>query len=87
MMELGLGWVAAALVGTLLLLLAMGVWIAPALIAVGIVGMQLFADAPGGSILATTSWSSSASWTMTALPLFIWMGEILFRTRDRKSVV
>jgi len=81
MMELGLGWVAAALVGTLFLLLAMGVWIAPALIAVGIVGMQLFADAPGGSILATTSWSSSASWTMTALPLFIWMGEILFRTR------
>jgi tripartite ATP-independent transporter DctM subunit len=80
-MDIGLGWVAAALVGTLFLLLAMGVWIAPALIAVGIVGMQVFADAPGGSILATTSWSSSASWTMTALPLFIWMGEILFRTR------
>ena len=79
MMELG--WVAAALVGTLFVLLALGVWVAPALIAVGIVGMQVFADAPGGSILATTSWASSASWTMTALPLFIWMGEILFRTR------
>ena len=76
-----LGWVAAALVGTLFVLLALGVWVAPALIAVGIVGMQVFADAPGGSILATTSWASSASWTMTALPLFIWMGEILFRTR------
>jgi tripartite ATP-independent transporter DctM subunit len=81
MMDMGLGWVAAALVGTLFLLLSLGVWIGPALIAVGIVGMQVFADAPGGSILATTSWSSSASWTMTALPLFIWMGEILFRTR------
>jgi tripartite ATP-independent transporter DctM subunit len=75
-----LHWVAAALIGTLFLLLAMGVWIGPALLAVGIVGMYL-ADAPAGSILATTSWSSSASWTMTALPLFIWMGEILFRTR------
>jgi C4-dicarboxylate transporter, DctM subunit len=75
-----LGWVAAALVATLFGLLALGVWVAPALIAVGIVGM-LFADAPGGAILATTTWATSASWTMTALPLFIWMGEILFRTK------
>ncbi|MCE3272849.1 MAG: DctM [Ramlibacter sp.] len=78
MMELQL--ISAVLVFALFLLLGLGVWIAPALLAVGIVGM-LFADAPVGSILATTSWASSASWTMTALPLFIWMGEILFRTR------
>ncbi|HSM22659.1 MAG TPA: TRAP transporter large permease subunit, partial [Rubrivivax sp.] len=75
-----LGWIAAALVATLFGLLALGVWVGPALIAVGVVGM-LFADAPGGAILATTTWASSASWTMTALPLFIWMGEILFRTK------
>ena len=75
-----LGWVAASLILTLVVLLAMGVWVAPALIGVGIVGMW-FAGAPGGSILATSSWATSASWTMTALPLFIWMGEILFRTR------
>jgi len=75
-----LGWVAASLILTLFVLLAMGVWVAPALIGVGIVGMW-FADAPGGSILATSSWATSASWTMTALPLFIWIGEILFRTR------
>jgi tripartite ATP-independent transporter DctM subunit len=80
-MDIGMGGVAAVLIGMLFLLLALGVWIAPVLIAVGIVGMQLFASAPGGSILATTTWASSASWTMTALPLFIWMGEILFRTR------
>ncbi|MBK5204117.1 MAG: TRAP transporter large permease subunit [Polaromonas sp.] len=76
-----LTWTAAALVGALFLLLGLGVWVAPALIAVGILGMQVFSDAPGGSILATTSWASSANWTMTALPLFIWMGEILFRTK------
>ncbi|WP_372824635.1 TRAP transporter large permease [Polaromonas sp.] len=76
-----LAWVAVVLTGALFLLLGLGVWVAPALIAVGIIGMQVFADAPGGSILATTAWASSASWTMTALPLFIWMGEILFRTK------
>jgi len=73
--------IAIVLIGALFLLLAMGVWVAPALLAVGIIGMELFTDAPGGAILATTSWASSASWTMTALPLFIWMGEILFRTK------
>jgi C4-dicarboxylate transporter, DctM subunit len=74
-------WLALVLGVALFLLLGMGVWIAPALIAVGIIGMEVFAGAPGGSILATNSWASSASWTMTALPLFIWMGEILFRTK------
>nr|WP_202883255.1 TRAP transporter large permease subunit [Ramlibacter lithotrophicus] len=74
-------WISVVLIGSLFLLLAMGVWVAPALLAVGLVAMHFFADAPAGSILATTSWASSASWTMTALPLFIWMGEILFRTK------
>ena len=73
--------IAIILIGALFLLLALGVWVAPALLAVGIIGMELFANAPAGPILATTSWASSASWTMTALPLFIWMGEILFRTK------
>jgi C4-dicarboxylate transporter DctM subunit len=65
----------------LFLLLGIGVWVAPALIGVGIVAMEFFGGAPAGSILATNAWSSGASWTMTALPLFIWMGEILYRTR------
>jgi C4-dicarboxylate transporter DctM subunit len=72
---------AAVLGGILFLLLGLGVWVALALLAVGVFAMEVFAAAPAGSILATTSWASSASWTMTALPLFIWMGEILFRTR------
>jgi tripartite ATP-independent transporter DctM subunit len=72
--------------GLLLLLLVVlltgGVWIAVALMACGYVGMQ-FAGAgiPAGSVLATTIWGNAASWTLAALPLFIWMGEILFRTR------
>ena len=72
--------------GLLLLLLAAllagGVWIAIALMATGYVGMQFAAGGiPAGSVLATKIWGNSASWELAALPLFIWMGEILFRTR------
>jgi len=63
-------------------LLAGGVWIAVALMACGWVGMQYVGgNIPAGPVLATTIWGNSASWTLAALPLFIWMGEILFRTQ------
>src|SRR5256885_5032062 len=45
------------------------------------IGMQLFTSRPAGDAMAVTIWGSLSSWTLTALPLFIWMGEILFRTR------
>ncbi|WP_434456218.1 TRAP transporter large permease subunit [Stutzerimonas urumqiensis] len=73
--------IATTLLVSLFVLLAGGVWVALALLGVGIIGMEFFGGAPAGSILATTSWAASASWTLTALPLFIWMGEILYRTR------
>jgi tripartite ATP-independent transporter DctM subunit len=79
--ELGLVGIAAILLGLLLVLLALGVWIGVALLAVGFAAMALVTQVPIGPVLATSVWSSSASWTLTALPLFIWMGEILFRTR------
>ena len=65
----------------LLALLASGVWVALVLIACGILSIFWYADAPAGIIFATKAWDSSASWALTALPLFIWMGEILYRTR------
>src|ERR671917_1360585 len=66
----------------LAVLLAGGVWIAIALMACGWAAMQFAGAAiPAGAVLATTVWGNSASWTLAALPLFIWMGEILFRTR------
>jgi tripartite ATP-independent transporter DctM subunit len=74
--------IALLLLVLLTALLAGGVWIGIALMACGFAGMQ-FAGAtiPAGGVLATTVWGNSASWTLAALPLFIWMGEILFRTR------
>jgi tripartite ATP-independent transporter DctM subunit len=63
-------------------LLGAGVWIAIALLACGWIGMQMAPGAiPAGSVLATKIWGNAASWELAALPLFIWMGEILFRTR------
>ncbi len=69
------------LLGLLALLLAGGVWIAIVLLAMGWAAMELFTSTPVGKLMATTVWGSSASWALTALPLFIWMGEILFRSR------
>ena len=51
------------------------------LLIVGLVAMSMFTSAPAGAIMATTVWGSISTWTLTALPLFVWMGEILFRTR------
>jgi tripartite ATP-independent transporter DctM subunit len=79
---LGLVEIAGLLLLLLIALLAGGVWVAIALLACGFAGMQFGAGGiPAGSVLATTIWGNAASWTLAALPLFIWMGEILFRTR------
>jgi C4-dicarboxylate transporter DctM subunit len=64
----------------LFLLLGTGVWVAVSLIGVATVGMLLFTSRPVGDAMATTIWGAASSWTLTALPLFVWMGEILFRT-------
>jgi C4-dicarboxylate transporter DctM subunit len=73
--------ITALLIGALFAILASGVWIGLTLSGVAWIGMQLFSSRPAGDAMAVTIWGSSSSWTLTALPLFIWMGEILFRTR------
>jgi tripartite ATP-independent transporter DctM subunit len=74
------------LVGGLLLLIMMvllagGVWIAMTLAICGWVGQAFFTQTQPGKNLFSAFWESNASWELAALPLFIWMGEILFRTR------
>ncbi|MDW5444577.1 TRAP transporter large permease subunit [Polaromonas sp. SM01] len=73
--------VTALLVLSLFLILGTGVWIGLTLSGVAWIGMQLFTSRVAGDAMAVTIWGSASSWTLTALPLFIWMGEILFRTR------
>ena len=62
-------------------MLGSGLWVALSLLAAGMVAMEFFTSAPVGLVLATTVWGASNSWALAALPLFIWMGEILFRSR------
>ncbi len=78
MSELGMTFI---LLLALFALLGSGVWVAFSLLAVGMLGMAMFSGAPLGDVLATTVWGASNSWALAALPLFIWMGEILFRSR------
>ena len=73
--------VAVVLLGLLLVLLLGGVWIAIALAAVAWFGLQFFTNTPPEVNLFQAFWGSSANWTIAALPLFIWMGEILYRTK------
>ncbi len=75
------GAITALLVATLFLILGSGTWIGLALSGVAWIGMELFSSRPAGDAMAVTIWGSASSWTLTALPLFVWMGEILFRTR------
>jgi C4-dicarboxylate transporter, DctM subunit len=70
----------------MLVLLASGVWVAVTLMSVGLISMLLFSHAPATTIQTTVIWGQSSSWALTALPLFIWMGEILYRTRLAKDM-
>ncbi len=73
--------IAALLIGLMIVLLAGGVWIGLALMAIGILGMLGFTPRAPGDGMAVAIWGIGSSWTLTALPLFLWMGEILFRTK------
>ena len=68
-------------ISILLFFLGTGIWVAISMIGVSAIGMLIFTDRPVGDAMATTIWGTSSSWTLTALPLFVWMGEILFRTK------
>ena len=71
----------AIFLAILFLLLGAGVWIGLSLIGVAWIGMEMFTPRPAGDAMAVTVFGSLSSWTLTALPLFIWMGEILFRSK------
>ena len=78
--------VTALLIGSLFLILGSGVWIGLTLTGVAWIAMELFSSRPAGEAMSLTIWGSASSWTLTALPLFIWMGEILFRTKLSESM-
>jgi len=68
-------------ISVLLIFLGSGIWVGISMIGVSTIGMMMFTSRPVGDAMATTMWSMGSSWSLTALPLFVWMGEILFRTK------
>jgi len=74
-------WILAVIGGLLFLLLGGGVWIAIALALTGTVSLLIFTNVPAGILLATAAWTTNNSWALSALPLFILMGELLQQTR------
>ena len=78
--------ITSLLIVSLFALLGSGVWIGLTLAGVAWIGMEMFSPRPAGDAMAITIWGSASSWTLTALPLFVWMGEILFRTKLSESM-
>ncbi|MBL3556992.1 MULTISPECIES: TRAP transporter large permease [Marinobacter] len=74
-------WMSLALLVGLLILLGAGLWVAFALTATGLVALHFLSNIPIGDSLANSFYGASASWELAALPMFIWMGEVLFRSR------
>lgn len=75
-----------ALIIVLFALLGGGVWVGLTLAGVAWFGMEVLIGREAGDAMAMTIWGSSSSWTLTALPLFVWMGEILYRTNLSESM-
>ncbi|MBC8158114.1 MAG: TRAP transporter large permease subunit [Alphaproteobacteria bacterium] len=80
-LDLSLVQIGLIILFVLFMLLGVGVWIGVSLLAAGWFGVAFFSNAPAIKAMATAVWASSSSWSLAALPLFIWMGEILFRTK------
>ena len=72
--------ISSILIACMLLMLISGVWVSLTLTGLGVIALMLVENSSIGLLLGTSSWSATTGWSLTALPLFIWMGEILFRT-------
>jgi tripartite ATP-independent transporter DctM subunit len=74
-------FITALLIGLMLAVLGSGLWIGLSLLGIAVFAMEFLTSRPAGDSMALTIWGSTSSWTLTALPLFLWMGEILFRSK------
>ncbi len=79
-------FIALILMVVLLICLASGLWVSLSLLAMSVAGFFLIGNENWGSIVSTISWGSIASWTLTPLPMFLWMGEILSRSKLSKNL-
>jgi len=85
-LNVDLGYVSAVIIGLLIVFLGGSIWIGTALFLVGIGSLYIFTDVSFGSILANIAWNNTSGSAMMALPFFIWMGEILFRSKISENL-
>lgn len=78
--------IAFGMIIVLFAVLGSGLWIGLTLLGVAVLGMEFFTIRPAGDSMMLTIWGSTSNWTLTALPLFLWMGEILFRSKLSESM-
>jgi C4-dicarboxylate transporter DctM subunit len=81
-----LGPLSATILGLLILFMGGSIWIGIALFLVGSGGFFFFSDVSFGSILSNVAWNNTNGSAMMALPFFIWMGEILFRSKISENL-
>ena len=79
-MEISMTYMSLIVFGMLFLTLASGIWVGFSLFIVGFIGMIFFSSLPAGNNMASSLWATCEKWEYVALPLFIFMGEILYRS-------
>ena len=79
-MEISMAAMSLVVFAILFLALGSGIWVGFSLFIVGFSGMVLFSPLPAGNNMASSLWSTVEKWEYVALPLFILMGEILYRS-------
>lgn len=79
-MEAGMPLMSLVVFGVLFITLGAGIWVGFALFMVGFIGMTFFSSLPAANNMASSVWSTVEKWEYVALPLFILMGEILYRS-------
>ncbi|MCL6448166.1 MAG: TRAP transporter large permease subunit [Armatimonadetes bacterium] len=78
--------ISIAILAFLVLFLGSTVWIGISLFIVGILAFTLFTGSPPLTILSNILWNNTSNSTMIALPLFIFMGEIFFRSNISQNM-
>jgi C4-dicarboxylate transporter, DctM subunit len=78
--------VSFTLLACLAAFLLSSVWVGISLFIVGFVGFTFFTGSPALAIMSNIVWNSTSGSTMLALPLFVLMGEILFRSKISENL-
>ncbi len=79
-MDASIAQMSLVVFGLLFLTLGSGIWVGFSLFIVGFAGMTFYSSLPAGFNMASSVWATVEKWEYVALPLFIFMGEILFRS-------